>query len=164
MTLDAFNTMAADEAAALVRPCADIDSWVEAVVAGRPYASVAGALEAGDAAGRGWTPAEVDQALAHHPRIGDRPSGESTEESMSRSEQAGVSGDEATAKALAEGNRVYEERFDRVFLIRAAGRSAEEILAELDRRLDNDAETEAAEVAQQLREIALLRLEGTLSA
>ena len=60
---------------------------------------------------------------------------------------------------VAAGNRAYEERFDRVFLIRAAGRSGDEILAELTRRLDNDDETERVETVQQLREIALLRLE-----
>ena len=47
--------------------------------------------------------------------------------------------------AIAAGNAAYEQRFGRVFLIRAAGRSPEQILAELQRRLRNDDETEAAE-------------------
>ena len=63
------------------------------------------------------------------------------------------------AERLAAGNRAYEERFDRVFLIRAAGRDAPEILAELERRLGNDDATERGETVTQLREIALLRLE-----
>ena len=55
---------------------------------------------------------------------------------MSRAEQAGVDpSDAAVAAALAEGNRAYEQRFGRVFLIRAAGRSATEILAALTERL-----------------------------
>ncbi len=57
------------------------------------------------------------------------------------------------------GNRAYEERFDRVFLIRAAGRDSSEILSELERRLGNDDVTERAETLTQLRQIALLRLE-----
>ncbi len=57
------------------------------------------------------------------------------------------------------GNRAYEERFDRVFLIRAAGRDASEILSELERRLGNDDDTERDETLTQLRQIALLRLE-----
>ena len=64
---------------------------------------------------------------------------------------------------LREANAAYEARFDRVFLIRAAGRSAEEILAECRRRTGSDPETERAEVADQLGQIALLRLEGALS-
>jgi len=61
-------------------------------------------------------------------------------------------------RRLADGNRAYEERFDRVFLIRAAGRESAEILAELERRLGNDDATERAETVRQLGEIMLFRL------
>ncbi len=67
-----------------------------------------------------------------------------------------------TARRLAEGNAAYEARFDRVFLIRAAGRDAEQRLAELDRRLANDDDAERAETVDNLRQIALLRLEAAL--
>ena len=66
----------------------------------------------------------------------------------------------ATKAAIRAGNEAYEQRFGRVFLIRAAGRSASEVLDQLTARLDNDPEAETAVVAGQLREIALLRLEG----
>jgi 2-oxo-4-hydroxy-4-carboxy-5-ureidoimidazoline decarboxylase len=64
--------------------------------------------------------------------------------------------------ALREGNLAYEERFEQVFLIRAAGRSPAEMLAELRRRLGNDPGTEQREVAEQLRQITRLRLERSL--
>lgn len=162
MTLESFNGMDAAAAAGVVRPCADIDGWVEAIVDARPFASVEDALAFADREARGWTREDVDAALDHHPRIGERAAGESTEASMSRSEQAGVDADADVTAALLEGNRAYEDRFGRVFLIRAAGRAAHEILAELYRRLENPEGAEAVETAQQLREIALLRLEGTL--
>jgi 2-oxo-4-hydroxy-4-carboxy-5-ureidoimidazoline decarboxylase len=83
---------------------------------------------------------------------------------MSRSEQSGVDpSDNGTAAALAAGNRAYEEKFGRVFLIRAAGLTAPEILAALHTRLSNPPAEEDAIVARQLREIALLRLEGVIS-
>ena len=66
-------------------------------------------------------------------------------------------------EALAQGNRDYEEKFGRVFLIRAAGRTAPEILAALNERLANSPAEEDVTVAQQLREIAVLRLEGLIS-
>jgi 2-oxo-4-hydroxy-4-carboxy-5-ureidoimidazoline decarboxylase len=66
--------------------------------------------------------------------------------------------------AIAEGNARYEERFGRVFLIRAAGRTPSEMLAELERRLSNDPETETREATAQLAEIALLRLRETFAA
>lgn len=83
---------------------------------------------------------------------------------MSRSEQAGVDpADTASVEALAQGNRDYEEKFGRVFLIRAAGRTAPEILQSLKERLENAPAEEDIIVAQQLREIAVLRLEGLIT-
>ena len=49
-----------------------------------------------------------------------------------------------------------------MFVIRAAGRPATEILAELRRRLNNTSADETVEVTTQLREIALTRLETVL--
>src|SRR5699024_4810592 len=71
-------------------------------------------------------------------------------------------GDDVQAR-LAAGNAAYEERFDRVFLIRAAGRSPEEVLSELERRMDNSDADETAEVGEQLIQIAARGLEGVLS-
>ena len=68
--------------------------------------------------------------------------------------------DASDADRLRAGNAAYEARFGRVFLVRAAGRSSSEILAELERRLGNDEATERAETVTALRDIALLRLEG----
>ena len=76
------------------------------------------------------------------------------------SEQAGV--DPADAERLRAANLAYEQRFGRVFLVRAAGRSSAEILSELERRLGNDDTTEREETVTALRDIALLRLEGVL--
>ena len=83
---------------------------------------------------------------------------------MSRAEQAGVDpADAEIAAALAAGNRAYEERFERVFLIRAAGRSSREILAALTVRLGHTPAEEEPVVADQLRQIAVLRLTGLLA-
>ncbi|CCP06256.1 hypothetical protein BN440_1212 [Erwinia amylovora MR1] len=62
------------------------------------------------------------------------------------------------SQALAAGNAAYEQRFGRVFLIRAKGRSGAQIMAELQRRLQNDEQQEQREAIDQLREITLLRL------
>jgi 2-oxo-4-hydroxy-4-carboxy-5-ureidoimidazoline decarboxylase len=71
--------------------------------------------------------------------------------------------DEATRAALVEGNRAYEDRFGHVFLIRAAGRSPDEMLAELRRRLGNEDRAERAEVTEQLAQITALRVRGLVS-
>ncbi|MFL4476166.1 2-oxo-4-hydroxy-4-carboxy-5-ureidoimidazoline decarboxylase [Paeniglutamicibacter sp. MACA_103] len=158
MDISRFNALDSNDAAAVLRPCADIDRWVEAILDARPFASVDGLLACAQAAANPFTEAEIDAALAHHPRIGERAVGSSDEAALSRGEQSGLDLDEQIAAALESGNRAYEERFARVFLIRAAGRGSEEILAELRRRLGNDPASELAEVGKQLRAIALLRL------
>lgn len=136
--------------------CLSVPRWADEIVAGQPYADEDALIAAADAAARELSDAELDQALSGHPRIGERGG------AQSQREQSGVDTGDETQARLRAGNAAYEERFDRVFLIRAAGRSAEEILAELDRRLQNDDETERAETVDNLRQIALLRLEGAL--
>ncbi|WP_061782428.1 2-oxo-4-hydroxy-4-carboxy-5-ureidoimidazoline decarboxylase [Microbacterium hominis] len=164
LALPDFDALDPDAAASLVRVWAAVPAWIDAVVAGRPYGTRAALAARADELARAWTRADLDGALAHHPRIGDRPQGASAEAHASRHEQASMSTAEAaTAAAIAAGNAAYEERFGRVFLIRAAGRSPEEMRAELERRLHNDDETETAEALDQLRQIALRRLEATIA-
>jgi len=164
MTLEQFNLLDREQARDAVRPCLDVARWVDVVVDARPYSAVQELLTVAREAASPWTIAEIDGALARHPRIGERARGAHAEASLSRSEQAGIDrGDAAVAEALAAGNRAYEERFGRVFLIRAARRTPEEILAALQIRLTHSPEEEIPVVAEQLREIAVLRLEGILT-
>ncbi|MDN4474772.1 2-oxo-4-hydroxy-4-carboxy-5-ureidoimidazoline decarboxylase [Demequina sp. SYSU T00192] len=141
--------------------CLSVTRWADAL-SGRAYATLLELERAAVSAGTPLTPAEIDEALAAHPRIGERREGDDAEARFSRTEQrSSASPDEALAARLAELNAAYEERFGRVFLIRAAGRSREEIVGEIERRLENDDVAELAEVADQLRGIALLRLRAT---
>jgi 2-oxo-4-hydroxy-4-carboxy-5-ureidoimidazoline decarboxylase len=137
--------------------CLFVPRWADDVLAGQPYADKDALLAAADRAARELSDEELDQALSGHPRIGERG------QAQSRQEQSGVDPSQVeTAARLAAGNAAYEERFGRVFLIRAAGRDGAEILAELDRRLRNDDETERDETVDNLRQITLLRLEQAL--
>ena len=158
-SVQAFDALPEDEARQALTACLPVRRWVEEVLEGRPYA-VWPALEARAAASAAHLDdEELAVALAGHPRIGERASSPSHNAELSRREQSGVDpADAEVARRLAEGNAAYEARFDRVFLIRAAGRGAPEILAELQRRLGNDDAAEREETVTQLREIALLRL------
>jgi len=162
VSLPEFNAAPEDVASAMLVACCDVPSWVDAVRDGRPYADVAEALDLADKSARSFTPDDVDRALAAHPRIGEKAAGSGTEAAWSRQEQSGVARDVDTQEALAAGNRAYEERFNRVFLICASGLSGEQILTSLRSRLGNDDATESAAVADELRKIALLRLERLL--
>jgi 2-oxo-4-hydroxy-4-carboxy-5-ureidoimidazoline decarboxylase len=163
MHLEQFNAAGRTEAADFLRPCLDIQRWIDELADARPYSSPDALLAAGRRAANPFTQAEIEAALAHHPRIGERAKGDSAEAKLSQSEQAGLGvADAAVAEALMEGNRAYEARFGQVFLIRAVGRSREEILAALNTRLAHTPEAEQSIIGQQLREIAVLRLEGLM--
>ncbi len=158
-SVERVNGLADDEAAAELRACCAAASWVEAMTAGRPYPDLDAMLEASASLVAGLDDAALEQALAAHARIGERRGGESAEDVWSRAEQAGVlAGDHELAARLAEGNRAYERRFGRVFLIRAAGRSAQEMYDAQRTRLGHDDATERAVVLDELAEIVALRL------
>jgi 2-oxo-4-hydroxy-4-carboxy-5-ureidoimidazoline decarboxylase len=156
---EGFNAMSDADAREVLTRCLAVPRWAAEVAGGRPYADVDDVVAHAAAAAATLTGEEVETALARHPRIGERPAGAGSDAVLARREQSGVDpSDEPVARRLREGNAEYEAKFDRVFLIRAAGRSAAEILSELRRRLGNDPGTELAEVVGQLGEIAILRL------
>jgi 2-oxo-4-hydroxy-4-carboxy-5-ureidoimidazoline decarboxylase len=154
--LDEFNTDEPDRARALLTTCLAVPRWVDAVLAGRPYADVDALLATSEAA-LPLLPAEIHEAMAAHPRIGEKAAGSGTGASWSRVEQSGVDG--STAEKFQAANVEYEQRFGHVFLVCASGRGGEELLANLRGRLGNDPGTELAIAGRELAEIARLRLE-----
>lgn len=156
-----FNALPAGEARNLVAGCLGVPRWVDEVVAARPYADPDALRKQAHDSALVLTDGELAAALSRHPRIGERPEAEDAEARQSRAEQSGVKAEHASL--LREANAAYESRFGHVFLVRAAGRSSDEILAELRRRLGNDEEAEREETVTALRDIALLRLEQVVA-
>ena len=154
MSLASFNAATTGDAVAVMMSCCSSRRFAAAMAAGRPYPSLA-ALESSVTAAFGsldW--ADVLEAIAGHPRIGDRAAGQSA------AEQSGVT--DSSRAALADGNRAYEERFGHVFLICASGLSGEEMLAALQERLGNDPYAERKVATSELRKITVLRLRKAL--
>ncbi|HBT4964984.1 TPA: 2-oxo-4-hydroxy-4-carboxy-5-ureidoimidazoline decarboxylase [Klebsiella quasipneumoniae subsp. quasipneumoniae] len=163
IALRQFNRLSHDEAVALLAPCVAIPAWSDTLVSLRPFACREALLQVAREAMADWGENELNAALSAHPRIGEKPTGSQAHATMSRQEQSAVDSDnEKLAQALREGNARYEARFGRVFLIRAKGRSGEEMLQALTRRLQHTADEEVAEALAQLREITMLRLEGAI--
>lgn len=144
-----------------LRAALHVERWVDDVASKAPFSDLDSLVMVAYDAATPLSPAEIDEAVAAHPRIGEKPAGATRSEALSRSEQSAPDADDETlAAAIAEGNAAYEKRFGRVFLIRAAGRTRAEVLSELNRRLELDDDTELAIVGEQLRDIALLRIES----
>ena len=159
-SVDAFNAESGEGAVELLRPCNASTTWATAVVAGRPYPDLATLTAASDGVLTTLSWPDVEEALAAHPRIGDRPKDAvTTENRWSQGEQAGVvDADQLVLTGLADGNAAYEARFGHVYLVCASGRSAAELLGVLRGRLDNDPDHERDVVRSELAAITRLRL------
>jgi OHCU decarboxylase len=158
--LDRFNQLSDEEAAAQLLAVCHSRRWAKEVAAGRPYADLAALQRAAEEVWLGLGPEDWLEAFAAHPRIGEA-GGASAD--WSRQEQAGVGGATDVRERLARGNADYEARFGHVFLISAAGRDAEQILAALTERLGNDPTTELRVAAEEHRRITRLRLERLMA-
>ncbi|MBG6056228.1 2-oxo-4-hydroxy-4-carboxy-5-ureidoimidazoline decarboxylase [Salinibacterium sp. CAN_S4] len=150
----------ADLRAALTASLA-VPRWVEDVASRAPFDDLSELLLVAYAEATPLAATEIDEAIAHHPRIGEKPVGTGAAQSFSRAEQGDAT---ELAEELAAGNAAYEQKFGRVFIIRAAGRTRTEIVDELNRRMTLDDSTELQVVGEQLRDIALLRLEKQFGA
>lgn len=153
-SLDAFNVAEPAVAEHDLLACCASRRWADELLARRPYHDLSQLRSVSEQVLRVLEWDDVRQALAAHPRIGERVAGESTEAGWSRAEQAGAT----PSDDLVAGNRLYEERFGHVFLICATGLSGEEMLTALRRRLGNDPDTERDVVREELRKIVDLRL------
>ena len=151
-----FNGLPADAARRALLACCSSQRWAGVVAAGRPFPSAPALLRCSDAAVAGLAPADLREALAGHPRIGERAGAGG---GWSQQEQAGVAGaDTATLRALAAGNEVYQRRFGHIYLVCATGRTAAELLALLRARLGNEPGAEWDVVRSELRKINRTRL------
>jgi 2-oxo-4-hydroxy-4-carboxy-5-ureidoimidazoline decarboxylase len=156
-----WNSLDAAEAAREALPCCGSHEWADALVAKRPIADEASLVEASTAVWRALPEQAWREAFDSHPRIGQKQAAShATSESLqwSAKEQQNISADDATRRALADANHRYEQKFERIFLVCATGKSSAEILALLEARLQNDHATELREAAEQQRQITQLRL------
>ena len=164
MQLDVWNQLEGRVARELIEPCVAIREWSVQLSSRRPYASYEALLDMAMALMDDWDEDVLDRALSKHPRIGQKLAQDGIEADFSRQEQAAVSQEQALTAALSEANRCYEQRFGRVFLIRAKGRSGEQILTELKRRIQLSQDDELIEALKALKSITLLRLEALIEA
>ena len=156
--IEGFNRLSERQRMHLLFEVCSSTIWARRVLAGGPFRDAEALFDRADRVLAELPDAELDAALDGHPRIGakaDNPS--------SAREQARVADAADAVKAeLAEKNRAYDDKFGYVYLVCANGRTAEELLAILTDRLDNDPETERRVMRSELAKINRLRLERLL--
>ena len=167
MTVDEFNELSAAQAVQALTACCGSRRWVSAMIERRPFASIDAVIESANAAWRETNEADWREAFDHHPRIGETRSAArqgARAEGWSSGEQSLAStADAAVKRQLADANAEYEARFGHIYIVCAAGRSAEELLAIARSRLRNDPAVELRVAADEQRKITELRLRKLFS-
>jgi OHCU decarboxylase len=157
-----LNAMPAEQAAVLLASCCGASAWVTGMLRHRPFGDATTLLRAADEVWWSLGADDWHEAFAHHPRIGEREAAAAQDaraRGWSTAEQRGVAAATADVRtALAEGNRDYERRFGYIYLVSAAGKSADELLGILQARLSNDPDTELRVAAGEQAKITRLRL------
>lgn len=162
-----LNQLPTETARAEFLRCCGSTRWAEQMASARPFTDELALHTAAAAAEESLTRDDWLEAFAAHPKIGDMTSLRikfAHTADWSASEQGEVNAAaEATLLALADGNRMYEVRFGYIFIVCATGKTADEMLALLQKRLFNDPSEELAIAAGEQRKITRLRLQRLCS-
>jgi 2-oxo-4-hydroxy-4-carboxy-5-ureidoimidazoline decarboxylase len=167
MTLHELNILPRQRLVEELTKCCGSSAWVNKMLPFFPADDLVELLE--DAEEQWYLCSEQDwkEAFAHHPKIGDveslRKKFTATAQWASE-EQGGINTASAqTMESLVKGNQEYEKKFGYIFIICATGKSAEEMLAILQTRLQNNPEVEIEIAAEEQNKITQLRLEKLLN-
>ena len=163
-----LRAMPDPELEAALRSCCGSDAWVAAMRDERTtnpaaFASLDALKRRAAAVWNALATKDWDEAFRAHPRIGERKA-EATQsaaaQGWSAKEQASV--DTATQDIkdeLKKTNLAYEEKFARIYIVCATGKTADEMLAIAKERMQSDPETELRRAVEEQRRITDLRLE-----
>jgi 2-oxo-4-hydroxy-4-carboxy-5-ureidoimidazoline decarboxylase len=157
-----WNSLPSEEAAREILACCGSETWAASMASKRPIHDEVSLMETSDAIWQGLGESGWLEAFRSHPQIGEsyaetNATAQSSQWSEQEQRQA-ASADEAMKLALKWGNREYEQKFGRIFIVCATGKSASEILEILRRRLHNDEATELRQAAEEQRQIMHIRL------
>jgi 2-oxo-4-hydroxy-4-carboxy-5-ureidoimidazoline decarboxylase len=163
-----LDTLPEDQARAELARCCGSARWVEGMLKARPFRDADTLFEQAERVWASLARQDWLEAFACHPRIGDKEALRrrfAATAGWAAGEQAGaLAASDGVLEALAQGNRDYEKRFGWIFIVCAAGRSAEEMLAILRSRLGNPPDLELKVAAAEQAKITRLRLEKLLTA
>jgi OHCU decarboxylase len=162
--VERLNALPAEAAEQALLACCGSRAWARRVAAARPFEDFDALVTAAHA---DWWSLGEDawlEAFGAHPRIGDEVQPHDRAARWSASEQAGADrADTEVRERLARGNDAYFDRFGFIFIVCAAGKTADEMAALLESRLANERETELRVAAEEQMKIAELRLRKWLT-
>ena len=163
MTIAEFDHLETDVKSSMLHQCCGSQKWVEKML---QMPAAEDLIDLFEDAEEAWYECNEDdwkEAFTHHPKIGDIDSlrKKFAKDQFAANEQASIRNtSERTLESLAEGNKLYQEKFGYIFIVFATGKSAEEMLAILQSRLNNSPEEEIKIAMEEQNKITQQRLKN----
>ncbi|MGB0937893.1 MAG: 2-oxo-4-hydroxy-4-carboxy-5-ureidoimidazoline decarboxylase [Colwellia sp.] len=163
MTLNDLNSYSTEQAAHTFMQCCTSSSWVNLMVAARPFASLEQLKEVADSTWKTLANNDFLEAFEGHPKIGDvnslRAKYANTKELAGNEQGLVKEANDAVLETLSQGNTDYEAKFGFIFIVCATGKSAKQMSDLLQERLPNTKEQEFVNAAEEQRKIFQLRID-----
>ncbi|MET0752674.1 MAG: 2-oxo-4-hydroxy-4-carboxy-5-ureidoimidazoline decarboxylase [Pyrinomonadaceae bacterium] len=164
--LDWLNNASPEAAKSSFLDCCGSQNWALKMTGARPFAGVSDLLEKAEKIWQSLDAQDWLEAFAAHPKIGAKkaaPAQQAQSAKWSSGEQSGTNAAaETILDALAEANRLYENKFGFIFIVCATGKSAEEMLELCRKRLSSEADAEIRIAAGEQGKITEIRLKKLL--
>lgn len=157
--LDSWNTLSEEEAVSWALALCGSRAWARCLAESRPLEGRSSLLDAAETCWGRLARSQWLEAFGSHPRIGDR----SASGRAAREQSGARTASPETLEGLERANREYEARFGWIFLVCAAGKTAEEMLSLCRERLHNEPRIELGVAAEEQKKISRLRLEDWLA-
>ncbi len=167
MILEDLNHLPAAEASHTFMQCCTSSTWVNKMVAARPFSSALAIKKAADDAWQGLAEQDYLEAFEGHPKIGDvnslRAKYANTKELAGNEQGLVKEANDEVLKVLSQGNADYETKFGFIFIVCATGKSAKQMSDLLQARLPNNKAQELINAAEEQRKIFQLRIDKALA-
>lgn len=163
ITLNQLNSLSNEDVVNHLEQCCVSKTWINKMVESKPFASEEALIKK---AASIWydhcTVEDFKEAFTGHPKIGNV---ETLKQKFAHT--ADWAGDEQskmfeadleTIEALAEANKLYEDRFGYIFIVSASGKSAKEMLTIINARIQHNKENEIYVAMNEQHKITVIRL------
>lgn len=167
MNLKELNSLSKNLLQVELTKCCGSSTWVNKMIEKFPFPNASGFYTKAKEIWDECLPKDWLEAFEHHPKIGDIGSLKKKFENTSQwasSEQAAVKeANQNTLQLLAQKNQEYEKKYGYIFIVCATGKTADEMLNLLLKRLKNNKKEELLIAKDEQNKITQLRLQKLLS-
>ena len=162
MNIESFNLLSLKEKKYALFKCCGSSKW-SVQLAGKNFSSLDKLKSESDRIWNSLSEEDWLEAFSQHPKIGDVESLKkkfSSTAQWAANEQRGVQdANTQVLEELQDYNNLYEKKFGYIFIVCATGKSAEEMLDLLKKRLINNPDFERRVAAEEQNKITHLRLD-----